>query len=88
MSESDLEAECNKLADAAGYLHRKLDVGPKGKGWIDQAYWGPRGEHFLVEFKTGNHYLSRLQTDKIWRLILMNHDVYVVRSVEEFRGLL
>lgn len=90
--ENELERDCVDLADMYGYEHRKLDVGPGGKSWIDHAFWGPNGDHFLVEFKIGTNKLGRSgqkgQAVRFYRLRELGHAIYEVRALQHFKEIL
>ena len=82
--ERTLEAKCMRLVRDSGGQHRKLDVGPGGKGWVDQAVWLPCGVHFLVEFKVGRNNPSKLQAQRIEKFDRMCFDVHVIRTYQDF----
>ena len=86
--EAELEKKCVELVLRVGGKHRKMDVGPGSKGQLDQHIWLPNGEQFDVEFKIGIARPSKLQQEKITWLMLNQHPVYVVRTVEDFAWLL
>ena len=83
-----IEKPCIELAIAAGWEHRKLDIGPGGKGWLDGLFLGPKGRYFIAEFKTGDGRVSPKQDKKIKRLQALGHPVWVVRSVDFFKTIL
>jgi hypothetical protein len=83
-----IEQPCVDMAIDAGWLHRKLDVGPGGKGWLDQIFIGPNGRLFFAEFKTTTGGLSPKQEKTVKNLLDYGHKVYIVRSVESFKALL
>lgn len=85
---TEIEQPCIKIAEAAGWLHRKLDVGPGGKGWLDELFIGPNRKCFFAEFKTVNGSLSEKQKKLIKRLKEYGHRVYVVTSEDEFTEIL
>lgn len=80
----DIEKPCADIAEAAGWMTRKLDVGPGGKGWPDRLFMGPNNEHFIVEFKRPGEPLKIKQMRKIGRLRALKHTVYVCDSVPHF----
>ena len=89
MSEkTEVEKPCVALALSFGYLHYKFDRPGGKKGWPDAAFWGPNGEHFLVEFKRPGKKPSKLQHYWLQRFSGSGHGTYVVRSVEDFREVL
>jgi hypothetical protein len=91
MSESkEVEKPCVEMAEALGWMCKKLDIGPGGKGWLDQLFLGPNNSHFIVEFKEpfGNGLLSPKQRKRINDLRAMSHDVYIVEDVDRFESIL
>lgn len=88
MSESDIEKACVKRANELGYMNRKLDIGPGGKGWLDQLFFGPNGSAFIVEFKMPGEKVSPKQHIRITRLQRMHHRVYVCESYPGFEQIL
>ena len=87
-SESELEEMCVIAAKAQGYQHRKLDTGLNAKGWLDHAFWGPGGRHFIVEFKVGSNAPSPKQAARIQDLRGMGHEVHVIYRLNAFLALL
>lgn len=85
---TEIEQPCVDIAIAAGWMHRKLDVGPGGKGWLDQIFIGPKGKHFFVEFKTLLGGLSPKQLQTMQDLQALGHDCFVVYKKEQFKFLL
>ena len=87
MSEkTEVEKPCVKLAEVYGCVHYKLDRPGGKKGWPDRAFWGPNGQHFMVEFKQPGQKLSKLQRCP-WSdyFRCRGHSYYVVMHVEDFR---
>lgn len=88
-SEADIEKECTSIVvDEFGGLHRKLDVGPGGKGWLDHAYWLPRRVHFIIEYKIPGGKPSELQRRKLEWLRRNGHEAHLIDGVGPFRALL
>ncbi len=94
MNESkDVEQPCVDMANKAGWHNRKLDIGPGGKGWLDQLFLGPNGGHFIVEFKSpkgkkSEGRVSDKQHKRIGDLRRLGHDVYICDSVDRFESIL
>ena len=89
MSEkTDVERPCVELAQAAGFLHYKFDRSGGVKGWPDAGFWGPDGDHFLVEFKKPGGRLSKIQEVYRKRFTTAGFAYYVVDNVEAFRSLM
>ena len=87
----DVEKPSVELANNHGWMNRKLDVGPGGKGWLDQLFLGDNNSHFIVEFKdegVGDSGLSPKQIKRINRLRRMGHRVYVCDDYDQFRTIL
>jgi len=82
--ETDLEKDCVKLANAAGFMNRKLDVGPGAKGWLDQVFFGYERVTFFVEFKTPDGVASLKQRRTMRELAIRGHNVRVVDNEEYF----
>ena len=85
MSEyKDVEKPCINIAVSAGWLHRKLDSGPGGKGWPDGLFMGKNNEHFFVEFKDFDTPVSPKQQRKIESLRELGHAVYIIDNEADF----
>lgn len=87
-SEASLEKSCLRKALQRGYLHRKLDTGTNAKGWLDHAFWGPGGHHFIVEFKVGSNRPSVKQQARIDDLQRLGHEVHVIYDLTAFSAIL
>lgn len=89
MSEAkDVERPSVQLAEATGWMCRKLDVGRGSKGWLDQLMLGPNGAHFIVEFKDFDGTLSPKQAERIKTLRRRGHTVYVCDNYNVFTSIL
>lgn len=89
MSErEDIEKPCVEYAESLGWMCRKLDTGVGGKGWLDQLFLGPEGDHFFVEFKQPGKLLSPKQADKRRLLRAMGHRVFICDSIDLFKQIL
>ena len=88
MNGSELEKWCVKQAEKAGYLTYKFDRLGGKKGWPDRGLWGPKGRHYLVEFKRPGEKPSPLQKHIHACFLSSGHTVHVMRSKKGFLGLL
>lgn len=89
MSEAkDVEQPSVALAEASGWMCRKLDVGPGSKGWLDQLMLGPNGAHFIVEFKDFDGPITPKQRDRIKTLRARGHTVHICDRYSEFNFIL
>ena len=84
--ERDIERECNRIADKAGWLHIKTDKA--ARSWPDQFYLGPGSHLLIVEFKRSGQTPRPQQAANHRRLNHLGHPVTVVRSADHFRTLL
>ena len=86
--ERRLERDCVAMAEDAGWMSYKFDRNGGRKGWPDRGFWGPNGDHVMVEFKTSTGALSPLQSHYREQFVARGHTYVVVRSVDGFRGVL
>lgn len=87
MLESKIQQKCVAHAKSIGYLCRKMDSS-SSVGWPDLLLVSPTGTVLFIEVKTATGRLSKMQTRTINQLEKNHANVYVIRSVEEFKAVL
>ncbi len=84
MLEKDIEVACVMYAHTKKFMNFKMET--RGtRGWPDQAFYGPDGIHFQVEFKQPGKKPTPQQVSIIEALAAMGHDVWVIDDVEDFK---
>lgn len=83
--EAHLQRRIREYYTQRGYLVIKLTtLGRYGhRGWPDLLVLGPEGKCFFIEVKTPRGRVSKLQQKQIEQLLSLDHDVRIVRSVED-----
>lgn len=87
MLEKDLQSKIVHLCRKHAILAVKVDS-TSSRGWPDLTLVLPCGTVLFVELKTPRGRLSELQKHVIGKLEANNANVYVIRSIDEFRQLL
>jgi len=82
--EKDIEGACVDLAESLGWFAYKMDRSRSKRGWPDQLFLGPAGQHFFVEFKRPGQHTSAHQARRLAQLQECEHAVFVVTSITAF----
>lgn len=86
MKESEIERRCKLIAEKEGYKVRKMEA-INCRGFPDRLFL-KKGRAFFVEFKTPTGKTSELQKIHIEDLKQSGLEVYIIKSIEEFKGIL
>lgn len=83
MSESKIEAQCVKWAEANGWTAYKF-VSPSNRGVPDRLFL-QEGKAVFVEFKAPSGALSKLQIYQIEKIKSNDFRVFVIDNLEGFK---
>ncbi len=86
MTEAQLEHECTKIAKADGYYD--VRILKSGRSGVPDHIYLKGKRAFFVEFKTETGRLSRLQEYEIKTIKNKGIEVYVIRTIDEFKRVL
>lgn len=85
MLEKTLQKNCLDFCQKNGILAVKVDS-TSSRGWPDLTVITPAGRVLFIELKTETGKLSALQRRMINKIKANKGEVYVVRSIEQFRA--